>query len=79
MCAEAEIGHLFHDNPERNPVARACARELAVVALAGAVNLDWDELLRVARLPEYNIVKECEALVRELANELKIKSPFHPD
>jgi hypothetical protein len=65
--------------PTKNPAARECARELASVALAGAVNIDWSEVLRVANLPEYRNVEECKALVREVANELKIKSPFDSD
>jgi hypothetical protein len=59
--------------------ARECARELAIVALAGAVNLDWNEVLRVANRPEYRNFEQCKALVREVANELKIKSPFDSD
>jgi hypothetical protein len=65
--------------PGENLSARECARELAVVALAGAVNMDWSEVLRVANLPEYRNVNECKALVNEVANELKIKSPFDSD
>ena len=62
--------------PGENSAARDCARELAVVALTGAVNLDWSEVLRIANLPEYRNVKECKTLVNEVAHELKIKSPF---
>jgi hypothetical protein len=65
--------------PGDNQAARECARELAVVALAGAINMDWSEVLRIANLPEYRNVNECKALVREVANELKIKCPFDPD
>ncbi len=65
--------------PEKNPAARECARELAVVALAGAVNIDWSEVLRIANLPEYRNLEECKALVCEVANELKIKNPFDSD
>lgn len=65
--------------PGKNPAARECARELAVVALVGAVNMNWSEILRVANLPEYRNVNECKALVNEVAHELKIKSPFDPD
>jgi hypothetical protein len=65
--------------PGENLIARECARELAVVALAGAVNMDWSEVLRVANLPEYRNVNECKTLVNEVANELKIKSPFDSD
>jgi hypothetical protein len=65
--------------PEKHPAARACARELAIVALAGAVSMNWDEVLRVANLPEYRNVAECKALVREVADELKVKYPYNPD
>ena len=65
--------------PGENLTARECARELAIVALAGAVNMNWSEVLRVANLPEYRNVNECKALVNEVAHELKIKSPFDSD
>ena len=65
--------------PEKNPAALGCARELAVVALGGAVHMNWDEVLRVANLPEYRNVNECKALVRKVANELKVKNPFDSD
>jgi hypothetical protein len=65
--------------PGENLAARECARELAIVALAGAVNMNWSEVLRVANLPEYRNVNECKALVNEVAHELKIKSPFDSD
>jgi hypothetical protein len=35
--------------------------------------------LRVANLPEYRNVAECKSLVNEVANELKIESPFDSD
>jgi hypothetical protein len=59
--------------------ARKCARELAIVALAGAVNIDWNEVLRVANRPEYRNVEQCKMLVREVADELKTKNPFDSD
>jgi len=65
--------------PGENLTARECARELAIVALAGAVNMNWSEVLRVANLPEYRNVNECKALVNGVAHELKIKSPFDSD
>lgn len=65
--------------PQPNAIARACARELAVVALGGAMEMNWNEVLRVAELPEYRNVEECKALVREVADELKVKYPFDSD
>ena len=65
--------------PQEDANARGCARALAVVALAGGLEVDWKELLRVAALPEYRNVEECKALVRKVAHELKIESPFDTD
>ncbi len=62
--------------PRADLTARGCARALAVVALGGGLELNWREVLRVAALPEYRNVEECKALVREVAHELKVKSPF---
>jgi len=62
--------------PGPNPAALKCARELAIVMLAGVVKTDWSEVLRIANRPEYRNVEQCKALVREVANELKIKSPL---
>lgn len=65
--------------PQENAPARQCARELAAVALTGAVRMDWGEVLRVAGLPEYRNVSECKSLVHEVADELKVKYPFDTD
>jgi hypothetical protein len=65
--------------PQANTAAHACARELAAVALAGAINMNWSEVLRIASLPEYRNLEECKALVCEVADELKIKHPFDSD
>lgn len=64
--------------PEKNLTARDCARELAIVALRGAVNMNWDEVIRVANRPEYRNITECEKLVQEVADELKVKNPLCP-
>ena len=59
--------------------ARKCARILISVALRGEIAVDWDEVRRLANRPEYRNLPECEKLVKEVADELKIKSPLHPD
>ena len=41
--------------------------------------MDWQEVRRLARRPEYGMLAECKALVREAANELKLKSPLDSD
>jgi hypothetical protein len=62
--------------PQPFAPARDCAKMLLAVALKGEIQMDWQEVRRLAALPEYGILPECDALVREVANELKIKEPF---
>jgi len=38
-----------------------------------------NQVRRLANLPEYRNLPECVKLVKEVADELKIKSPLHPD
>jgi hypothetical protein len=38
--------------------------------------MDWNEVRRLAARPEYRILPQCKALVREAANELEVKSPL---
>jgi hypothetical protein len=65
--------------PEKNPAALKCAKALISVALRNEIKMDWDEVRRVAKMPEYRNLPECEKLIREVADELKIKSPLHTD
>ena len=65
--------------PQPDERARNCAKILIAVVLRGQVELNWEEVKRVANLPEYRNLPECQALVREVADELKIPSPLHPD
>jgi len=59
--------------------ARDCAKKFISVILTGGVAADWDEVRRLANLPEYRNLSQCVQLVKEVADELKIKSPLHPD
>jgi hypothetical protein len=63
--------------PEPNPTARDCARKFVAVILGGGVAVNWDEVQRVAKLPEYRNLSECKAIVEAVANELKVKNPLH--
>ena len=65
--------------PEKNPAARGCAKMLVAVILRGQIAVDWAEIRRLANLPEYCNFLQCETLVKEVADELKIKNPLHPD
>jgi hypothetical protein len=62
--------------PQPNREARACARILASVAIEGRVKLDWGEVERLAKAPQYRIFSECQELIREVAREPKAQSPF---
>jgi hypothetical protein len=64
--------------PQAYPSARECAKKLAAVAIGGALEVDWEEVRRLASRPEYGILPECKALVREVANELETQSPLDP-
>jgi hypothetical protein len=67
----------FYTGP--NVAARKCAKVLIAVILRGQIAVDWSEVERIAKLPEYRNFPECKNLVKETADELKIKSPLHPD
>ena len=65
--------------PGGNQTARDCSKKFIAVILGGDLAVNWDEVRRLANLPEYRNLPECEKLVNEVADELKIKSPLHPD
>ena len=65
--------------PGENLTARDCAKKLTAMILEGVIPVDWAEVRRLANLPEYRNLPECVKLVKEVADELKIKSPLHPD
>lgn len=47
--------------------------------LDGVIPVDWAEVRRLANLPEYRNLPERIQLLQEVANELKIKNPLHPN
>ena len=65
--------------PGENQTARDCAKKFIAVILGGDVAVNWDEVRRLANLPEYRNLPECVKLVKEVADELKVKSPLHSD
>lgn len=64
--------------PTPNASAGACARELLMVALGGAVQMDWAEIRRLAESADYKVFDEVQRLVREVCRELKVPSPYNP-
>ena len=65
--------------PGKSETARKCAKSFIAVILRGGIVVDWDEVRRLANRPEYRNLRECEELVKEVADELKIESPLHSD
>lgn len=65
--------------PGENETARDCAKKFIAVILGGDVAVDWNEVRRLANLPDYRNLPECEKLVKEVADELKVTSPLHSD
>jgi hypothetical protein len=63
--------------PGPNEEARACARKLIGVAIANQLEMDWAELRRLAELPEYDNLADCEQLIAETCNELGKENPLH--
>ncbi len=61
--------------PGPSEVAERCARILIGSTLAGGFEMDWSEVLRLARLPEYKIEAECRKLISQVANEFGKPSP----
>ena len=43
------------------------------------MEMNCKEVRRLANLPEYRNLAECVKLVKDVADELKIKSPLHSD
>lgn len=65
--------------PGENETARHCAEKFIAVILGGAIAVNWEEVRRLANLPEYRNLPECVKLVKEVADELKVESPLHSD
>jgi len=65
--------------PQPDETARKCARLLAGVALRQELEMDWNEVRRIAGRPEYRNLSQCVELLKEVADELKTQNPLHPD
>ncbi len=56
--------------PQPNKEARDVARKLMAVCLNGATPVDWNEVVRLAALPSFNIVRELDELKCEVSREI---------
>jgi hypothetical protein len=63
--------------PQPHDAAEQCARKLIAVALSGQVEIDWQEIQRLAERPEYCILPALKKLVGEVAHELGKDSPYN--
>jgi hypothetical protein len=61
--------------PGTHPPALEAARKLAAIALQGRVEMDWQEVKRLAELPGFGVWPECKAVVKEVCAELGINYP----
>lgn len=65
--------------PSEYSPAWECARKLVDAALNGEVEIDWNEVLRVAKLPAYGNEADIRQLIDSEAKALALRSPYHPD
>ncbi|MDA0991634.1 MAG: hypothetical protein O3A51_12900 [Verrucomicrobia bacterium] len=56
--------------PQPSADARDVARKLLAACLSGETPVDWDEVERLAALPDFNITAELDELRREVQREL---------
>ncbi len=61
--------------PSTSKGASSCVRSLVTAALTNKLSMNWEEVLRLASLPEYKVRSECESMIREVASELNLPSP----
>jgi len=56
--------------PRPDAEARGVARKMMVACLAGGVDIDWQEVERLAALPSFRILDEYQLFKQEIADEL---------
>jgi hypothetical protein len=65
--------------PASYPPALDCARKLIAAGLSGEVEIDWKEVLRIARLPAYRNETDVREIVESEAKALAYRSPYDSD
>ena len=65
--------------PASYPPALDCARKLVAAGLSGELEIDWNEVLRIAKLPAYKNEAEVRELIDSQAKTLAYRSPYHPN
>jgi hypothetical protein len=57
--------------PSENNENKAVARTLISVGLSERLSIDWEEVDRVARLPDFRIAEEVKILKKEVSDEAR--------
>jgi hypothetical protein len=65
--------------PTPYPPALDCARKLVAAGLKKDVEIDWKEVRRIAKLPEYGNERQVEEFIKEQAEALDVGVPNDPD
>jgi hypothetical protein len=60
--------------PREDDEAKGVAQKMLAVCLSGKTPVDWDEVERLARLPDFNIADELAALRAEVKREIEVAS-----
>jgi len=55
--------------PRENSENKTVARTIIAVGLSDRLSIDWDEVNRVAQLPDFRIAEEVNALKKEVSDE----------
>jgi hypothetical protein len=62
--------------PGPYPPALECARKLIAAGLSGETQIDWNEALRIAKLPAYGNESDVRQLVDAESKALAYRSPY---
>jgi hypothetical protein len=65
--------------PSEYPPALDCARKLIASALEGEAEIDWKEVLRLARLAAYDNETMVKNIIEREAEALGLRSPYNTD
>lgn len=65
--------------PQDYPPALDCAKKILAAVLEGEVEVDWNEVKRLANANAYSNWADVKALTNEQAKALQIRSPYDSD
>jgi len=68
---------LVANYPSKNVEAKECAKKLLAVAVQGELEMDWSEVKRLAELPEYDILADCQRITQEVCDVVEVERPLY--